>query len=157
MSETTDIVANLKGWLKDWDGIDADCVGLLRQLRIEQIEVLKRAVTEIETLRAEVADCHRVMSEDVHIKKLNYENGRLDIRGTHPLLSSLIAEVVSMFASAGAENYFEMEGYHPDTGPLTFTIQRREGKSPGRIAQELRDELRLLKAIDPYEETSSEG
>ena len=102
-------------------------------------------LAEIVRLRKEVDECHSIMSEDVHIEKLNYENGRLDIRGTHPLLSSLIAEVVSMFKSAGAENYFEMEGYHPDTGPLTFTIQRREGKSPGRIAQELRDELRLLK------------
>lgn len=63
MSKITDIVTNLKGWLDDWRDIEADCVGLKRQLRIEQKAVLRRAVEEIERLRLDVS-CLKVQVKD---------------------------------------------------------------------------------------------
>lgn len=63
MSEITDIVTNLKGWLDDWRDIEADCVGLKRQLRTEQKDVLRRAVEEIERLRLDVT-CLKVQVKD---------------------------------------------------------------------------------------------
>jgi hypothetical protein len=63
MSEITDIVTNLKGWLDDWRDIEADCVGLNRQLKIEQKEVLRRSVAEIEKLRLDVS-CLKVQVKD---------------------------------------------------------------------------------------------
>lgn len=121
---------------------------LLDRLRVENDETGHELVAAKATIAEQaelIAKHEKLTSEDLHIEKLNYEDGRLDIRGTHPLASALIAEVVSIFVSGGSENYFEMQGYHPQTGPMTFTIQRTEGKSPGQVAHECREELRLLK------------
>lgn len=102
-------------------------------------------LAEIETLRETVARCNKIMSEDIHVERLLYENGALDLDATHPLGKAIIASLVSVYVSSGADNYFEMNCYHPQVGLLAVTIQRVEGKSPGQVAGELLEELRLLK------------
>ena len=148
------VIEQAREYCKFHEGINSSdstysiVAGLLQLMQIENDETGHELVAAKATIAEQaetIAKHEKLMSEDVHIEKLNYEDGRLDIRGTHPLASALIAEVVSIFVSGGSENYFEIQGYHPQTGPMTFTIQRTEGKSPGQVAHECREELRLLK------------
>ena len=98
------------------------------------------AKEEIAQLRAERDELKDLTSTDLIIKELHITPGRLDLSATHPLADALTASLVSVFKSAGAENYFEMEAFREDVGPIVITIQRRDGKTPGRISQELRAE-----------------
>jgi uncharacterized protein YceH (UPF0502 family) len=93
-----------------------------------------------------LGEMEELMSTDLSIKELHITPGRLDLSATHPLAASLTAALVSVFKSAGAENYFEMEAFREDVGPIVITIQRREGKTPGRIAAALKDQVAVLKA-----------
>ena len=106
----------------------------LRQCNHNQFE-------KIEELAAENEHWQKVISKEMHIKKLLYENGRLDLSATHPLGEAVIASLVSIFISAGSENYFEMNAHHPMIGPFACILQRKEGKSPAEVAGELRGQL----------------
>lgn len=108
------------------------------------IELLEARVTELEE---QVARYEKVMDENLHVEKLLYEDGRLELSGTHPLGKAVIASLVSIFVSSGAENYFEMNVVHPETGPLAVTIQKQWGKTPGQIAAELKEDLRQLRGL----------
>lgn len=115
-------------------------------------EAALHLMDEIFFLRAEKTDLQakadkleELTTTDLSIKELHITPGRLDLSATHPLAEAVTSSLVSVFKSVGAENYFEMEAYREDVGPIVITIQRREGKTPGRIAQELREELKRLK------------
>jgi hypothetical protein len=107
---------------------------------------------KIESLTEEIQRLQGLMSEALHIEKLHYENGKLELSGTHPLGEAVIAALVSVFVSSFSENYLEMQVYHPDVGPLAVILQRIEGKTPAQVASELRA---VVREADEYLDTNS--
>lgn len=110
------------------------------------IQEVKRLTALCADYSAEVERVRKLLSEDVHIEKLVYENGVLDLNATHPMASAVTAALVSVFVSGGAENYFEMSVYHPNVGPMSVTLQKTIGKTPGQVAGELRAENERLQS-----------
>jgi hypothetical protein len=53
----------------------------------------------------------------------------------------LAASFAGQFVGAGAKNYLEVNFQHRQVGPLTVTLQRLEGKTPGALAKEAQGEL----------------
>jgi len=48
------------------------------------------------------------------------------------------------FRDCKGENYVEMRAFHPETGPLLFTMQRQDGKTGDELRREAEDMLRLF-------------
>lgn len=60
-----------------------------------------------------------------------------------------IGWMAAWFREQGGMNYVEVEAFHPETGPLIFTMQRKQGKTPHEL--QLRAEAqsdRLQQEID---------
>jgi len=63
-----------------------------------------------------------------------------------PLFVGWMAE---WFTESGGMNYVEMHVFHLDTGPLVFTMQRCEGKTPHELRQEAEARVeQLQQAVD---------
>ena len=129
--------------------------GILRQCnhnQFERIEELTKQAALNEKLWLEASSLlHECKEELMHyrdlieqplnVQELHYVNGAFDIKATHPLAASLFNEVCGLFISGGGENYFQMDGFHPKTGPINIIVQRQEGKNPAQLTVELRAEL----------------
>lgn len=97
----------------------------------------------------------------------------------HKFLMSFKADFVPLFVGWMAEwfreqggmNYVEVEAFHPEAGPLVFTMQRKDGKTPHELRREaeatiarlqqdinnLRHELDELDGIAEVEGWDEEG
>ena len=71
---------------------------------------------------------------------------------SHKVLFELKADFVPLFIGWMAEwfweqggmNYVEVEAFHPETGPLIFTMQRKQGKTPHELRCEAEAQLERL-------------
>jgi len=70
-----------------------------------------------------------------------------------------IAWMAEWFREQGGINYVEVEAFHPETGPLVFTMQRKDGKTPHELRCEaeaqierLQDELDGITEIEEWDE-----
>lgn len=63
-----------------------------------------------------------------------------------PIIPLIVESFAASLKEIGAENYCQMEVTHPEIGPLTFTVQRREGKTPAQIAAEWRERAERAEA-----------
>ena len=95
-----------------------------------------RFTRQVEELTAELKHYRDLIEQPLNVQELHYKDGAFDIKATHPLAASLFNEVCGLFISGGGENYFQMDGYHPKTGPIQIIVQRAEGKNPAQVAVE---------------------
>ena len=93
---------------------------------------------------AELDDGGEAILEDIGLD----ERG-LWLRARHPGVANLTESLVQWFIECGGENYVEMSVYHEKTGHLVLTLQRREGKTPGQVVQELKARIAELEAVQP--------
>ncbi len=62
-------------------------------------------------------------------------------------LSGIMAEnMMAILDGEGAPNFVQVEANHPERGPLTFTIERRVGRSPAVQLAEARARIAELEA-----------
>jgi hypothetical protein len=62
-------------------------------------------------------------------------------------LSGIMAEnMVAILRGEGAPNFVQVEANHPEDGPLTFTIERRRGRSPAVQLAEAKARIAELEA-----------
>jgi len=103
-----------------------------------------RALGSIATAYAE----HVVSNKQVHdtlLSGLNVANGEAILSlegGACGLLASIFAE---QFKESGATNYLVLDLNNDDTGPMTITMQRKEGSTPAEKLRELTAENQLMK------------
>lgn len=73
--------------------------------------------------------------------------GDLSVRQKDPDFAAWMAfNMAETFREGGATNFLEWELKVPELGPMTMTMQRREGKTPAQLLDELRAERDALRA-----------
>lgn len=96
---------------------------------------LRQQVNDLESLLEEIT------KDELKITELQYREGKLNLTATHRFGHAIINSFVSIFKSAGSENYLEMNAFREDVGPFTVTIQRNYGKTPAERAAELQQRV----------------
>lgn len=105
---------------------------------ILQTKQLRQQVKDLESLLEEIT------KDELKITELQYREGKLgklNLTATHRFGHAIINTFVSIFKSAGSENYLEMNAFREDVGPFTVTIQRNYGKTPAERAAELQQRV----------------
>jgi hypothetical protein len=67
---------------------------------------------------------------------LHYEQGETKVVAKHPIIMKMAIALGEFFTEAGGQNYVAIEIAHQKLGPLTLTLQRRNGKTPGQLHSE---------------------
>lgn len=81
-------------------------------------------------------------AEEVMLKKLNVENGRLDLELEGGACQVLAETFIDQFKDNNATNYLEVGFYNEETGPITVTIQRVNGLTPGGKIAKMKEFIR---------------
>jgi len=91
--------------------------------------------TEIDRLKGHAES----VITDLRLRSQEVKDGKfcLNVETRHELMTVLAASLANILSSAGASNYVEFTVAHPDFGPLTLTLQRQQGKTPGQVAAEV--------------------
>jgi len=90
-------------------------------------------------------EAHRKAQDEVRICDLTFSKERgMEFSAKHPAFALLAEELARCFTESGGENYVEVTCYHEKTGPLVLTMQRRHGKTPGQVNEELKAEIAEL-------------
>lgn len=96
---------------------------------------LKQQVKDLESFIEDIT------KDELHITEMKYREGRLDLTATHRFGHAIINAFVSIFKSAGSDNYLEMNAYREDVGHFTVTIQRKRGITPAERAAILQERV----------------
>ena len=128
-----------------------DIVNGLRRIAEEGYRFAGDAADEIERLRAslEVAEkenaklrialAEKVTSEAT-LRDLNFGNGFINATFEGGAIQHMVDALATQFVESGAANYIEMQFHSEATGPLLFTLQRVDGKTPHQLRAEAEQE-----------------
>jgi hypothetical protein len=85
------------------------------------------------------------MKDETVLKEMRFKNGRLDLELEGGACQALAEAFITQFKDSGATNYLEVGLYNEEIGPITVTIQRVHGLTPG---EQLAKAKALLKAAN---------
>jgi len=90
-------------------------------------------------------------SQDVMVKSLHFEDGRINLTASHPGFAIMADEAAKVFKEFGGENYLSMIMCSEEYGPLEIIIQRvgkiRPAEKAGML-QKLVDAYRAKRSVD---------
>ena len=90
--------------------------------------------------RIQVLENPELMIEEAH-----YQNGKLDIRASHPVFVIFIEECSRIFEETAGVNFVCIEGIDKKDRSLVITIQLEGGKTPAARLGELEAEIARMK------------
>ena len=95
----------------------------------------------------EALNAHLDWQDDCAKEQMSEHDYTARVVADAPGLAGFMEEVANIFNNSGAVNYLEMEFRLKDNelGPLVITIQRKEGKTPHQLRQDLESEHAALK------------
>ena len=111
---------------------------------LELLDRLEAAEKENSKLREALAE--KVASETI-LRELSVGNGSINATFEGGAVQLMVDALATQFVESGAANYIEMQFHSEATGPLLFTLQRVDGKTPHQLraeAEQERDKLREL-------------
>lgn len=90
----------------------------------------------------------RAAGKALGIDAMELEKNTMEMSVQHPLFAALIEAAAELFASTPAQNFLSMRGYHPKIGPLEIIVQKKLGKTPADLVQELKAEVTRLRQAE---------
>lgn len=75
--------------------------------------------------------------EPVEIKEMNFKQGKMTLALAHPHLANFAEAVACFFNDALGVNYVATSFWREDLGPMEIVVQRKDGKTPAQLHQEL--------------------
>ena len=99
---------------------------------------------EKENVKLRIALAEKVTSEAT-LRDLSFGNGFIKATFEGGAVQLMVDALADQFVESGAANYIEMQFHSEATGPLLFTLQRVDGKTPHQLraeAEKERDALR---------------
>ena len=125
-----------QGCVAAWSGDGTSCVeqmlGCLHSLwrNAEDRLAINKAITEKDWKKA----------TEVYLKSAGPgPDGKFQFELQNTLIPLIAEHLVATFKGLEGENYVEMEFDHEELGPFYMTIQKKWGKTPGKIAAEQRE------------------
>lgn len=85
--------------------------------------------------------------EDMQIKSLKVEKGRMELVASHSVVPIIAKEFVKYFKEQGGVNYLEVkfnDPNDPSLGTFDILIQRTAGKTPAQKASFYREALQWI-------------
>ena len=85
--------------------------------------------------------------EDMKIKSLKVEKGRMELAASHSMVPIMAKEFVRYFKDMGGVNYLEVkfnDPNEPSLGTFDILIQRTAGKTPAQKASLYREALQWI-------------
>jgi hypothetical protein len=82
---------------------------------------------------------------DANIVSMSTNKGSLDLQLEGGACGMLAASFAQQFKDRNGTNYAELSFFHEDTGPMTVTMQRAVGMTPGMKAAKMKE---LIQAGD---------
>ena len=105
---------------------------------INELRRLAQAA-ESENAKLRIALAEKVTSEAT-LRDLNFGNGFINATFEGGAIHLMVDALATQFAESGAANYIEMQFHSEATGPLLFTLQRVDGKTPHQLRAEAEQE-----------------
>lgn len=113
----------------DEDGIDF--AALYRAADARRIVACWNLLHEFDTEAIEVGTFADFIGKQVYLHEIENANSG-ELRLSDVSLQLMAAGFAGKMKANAAENYMEFGLFHPDTGPITITIQRAEGLTPAQ-------------------------
>ena len=107
----------------------------------EEVEELLDSLeaAEKENAKLRIALAEKVTSEAT-LRDLNFGNGFINATFEGGAIQLMVDALATQFVESGAANYIEMQFHSEATGPLLFTLQRVDGKTPHQLRAEAEQE-----------------
>ena len=126
------------------DDADAKFIAAANPAAIsELLDRLEAAENENAKLRIALAE--KVTSETT-LRDLSVGNGSINATFEGGAVQLMVDALADQFVESGAPNYIEMQFHSKATGPLLFTLQRVDGKTPHQLRAEAEQERDALRA-----------
>lgn len=109
-----------------------------------RVAALWNLMAEFETDEFEGKELHEFIKQRTRLNHMNAAGGGASFQFEGGACGMLVEAFAAQFKQSGATNYLELGFEHPDTGPVTVTMQRKEGVSPAQkldVVTKQRDEL----------------
>ena len=100
---------------------------------------------ENENAKLRIALVEKVTSETI-LRDLSVRNGSINATFEGGAIQLMVEALATQFVESGAANYIEMQFHSEATGPLLFTLQRVDGKTPHQLRAEAEQERDALRA-----------
>ena len=94
---------------------------------------------ENENAKLRIALAEKVTSETI-LRDLSVGNGSINATFEGGAVQLMVDALATQFVESGAANYIEMQFHSEATGPLLFTLQRVDGKTPHQLRAEAEQE-----------------
>ena len=109
-------------------------------------ELLDRLeAAENENAKLHIALAEKITSETT-LRDLRVVNGSINATFEGGAVQLMVDALADQFVESGASNYIEMQFHSKATGPLLFTLQRVNGKTPHQLRTEAEKERDILRA-----------
>ena len=110
------------------------------------LELLDRLeAAENENAKLHIALAEKITSETT-LRDLRVVNGSINATFEGGAVQLMVDALADRFVESGAPNYIEMQFHGKATGPLLFTLQRVDGKTPHQLRAEAEQERDALRA-----------
>lgn len=130
----------------DEDGIDF--AALYRAADARRIVACWNLLHEFDTEAIEVGTFADFIGKQVYLHEIENANSG-ELRLSDVSLQLMAAGFAGKMKANAAENYMEFGLFHPDTGPITITVQRVEGLNPAqKLAAMTKQRDVLLEALN---------
>lgn len=110
-----------------------------------RLQVCWNACEGIPTEKIENHSIAEYVAGEAYINGLNLDETGLNFHIKGIACQMLAASFAGQFKETGAVNYLEMQMHHPEMGPFSVILQRKEGQTPAEKANQLAKEIDLLK------------
>lgn len=77
-------------------------------------------------------------NSDVLVHEVHYKDNHFKLDLEHPVFAHVVSQMVELFDKQHGVNYLEMQMAHPTRGLFVCTIQRKDGKTPAQVIDELK-------------------